>query len=37
MYVPLALAVGTLFGVAVTKTIDAFKNYEIKIKEKKSD
>ena len=33
MYVPIALAVGTLFGVAISKTIDAFN--QIKTKPKK--
>jgi hypothetical protein len=33
MYVPIALAVGTLFGVAISKTIETFKN--IKVKNKK--
>lgn len=37
MYVPIALLVGTLFGVAISKTIEAFKHYEISIKEKKGD
>lgn len=33
MYVPIALAVGTLFGVAISKTIEIFK--QIKPKNKK--
>lgn len=33
MYVPIALAVGTLFGVAISKTIETFK--QIKPKSKK--
>jgi len=37
MYIPIALAVGTLFGVAISKTIETFKKFEITIKDKKSD
>jgi hypothetical protein len=35
MYVPIALAVGTLLGVAITKTIESFKR--IAPKPKKDD
>lgn len=35
MYVPIALAVGTMFGVAISKTIETFK--QIKPKPKKND
>jgi hypothetical protein len=31
--VPIALVVGTLFGVAISKTIDSFKNID-KVKKK---
>ena len=30
MYVPIALAVGTLFGVAISKTIETFKKISVK-------
>lgn len=32
MYVPIALAVGTLFGVAISKTIETFKQIKTKTK-----
>lgn len=37
MYVPIALLVGTLFGVAISKTIASFKKFELTIKDKNSD
>ena len=35
MYVPVALFVGTLVGIAISKTIEQFKQIEVKRKSNK--